>query len=82
MKRLLIAFLLCTPAYAGKPMVECANGKCVISEADWKQFQEFHKAARAQMENMAEGMEAQNKQMYGLMGALAACRSRQPEKEA
>jgi hypothetical protein len=80
-KRALIAFLLCTPVYAGKQMAECKDGKCVIAEADWKQFQAFHRQVRIQMEAMAEGVEAQNKQLYGLMGQLAACNSRIPQKE-
>lgn len=64
-----------------KPMVECKSGKCVIDEADWKRFQEFHKQVRTQMEAINEATEAQNKQLYGLMGQLAACNSRQPQKE-
>jgi hypothetical protein len=64
-----------------KPMVECKDGKCVIAEADWKRFQEFHKQVRIQMEAINEATEAQNKQLYGLMGQLAACNSRIPQKE-
>jgi hypothetical protein len=81
MKRLLIAFLLCTPAYAGKPMAECSNGKCVISEADWKQFQEFHKQTRKGVEDMQAHIGEQSRALMGMMGKLAACQAKQPERE-
>jgi hypothetical protein len=77
-----IALALVWPIHIdAKPMVECKDGKCVISEADWKRFQEFHRQVRIQMEAINEATEAQNKQLYGLMGQLAACNSRIPQKE-
>jgi hypothetical protein len=77
-----IALALVWPIHIdAKPMVECKDGKCVIAEDDWKRFQEFHRQVRIQMEAINEAAEAQNKQMYGLMGQLAACNSRIPQKE-
>jgi hypothetical protein len=64
-----------------KSLAECKNGKCVMDEADYKRLQEFHKQVRIQMEAINEATEAQNKQLYGLMGQLAACNSRIPPKE-
>lgn len=78
-----IALALVWPVHdlRAKPMVECANGKCVIDEADWKRFQEFHKQVRAQMEAINEATEQQNEQLYGLMGQLAACNASKPQRE-
>lgn len=77
-----IALALVWPIHIdAKPMVECKDGKCVIAEADWKRFQEFHKQVRTQMEAINEATEAQNKQMYALMGQLAACNASKPQRE-
>lgn len=67
-------------AYA-KPMVECKNGMCQISEEDWNRFREFHLETRKQMARIDESIANQNQAYIGLMGALAACQARTPQKE-
>jgi hypothetical protein len=62
-------------------MVECKDGKCSIAEADWRQFQEFHALTHKRMGQINAEVADTNRTMRQLMGQLAACMSRQPERE-
>jgi hypothetical protein len=64
-----------------KPLVECKNGKCVIDEADWEKYREFAKAQRLAMEAMQEEGARNTRTFMALMGELAKCQSRLPQKE-
>lgn len=78
-----IALALVWPVHElrAKPMVECRDGKCVMDEADYRRLQEFHAETRKQMDRINESIENHNKAYVGLMGQLAACQSRQPQRE-
>lgn len=81
MKRALIALLLCTPAYAG-PLANCENGKCWMTEADFKQLQDFHRTARKSSEYMQAHIAEQERAIISMLGKLRACTARQAEKDA
>lgn len=77
-----IALALVWPIHMeAKPMVECKDGLCVISEADWNRYREFHLETRKQMARIDEAVAEQNKAYLQLMGALNACQPKIPERE-
>jgi hypothetical protein len=64
-----------------KPMVECKDGKCVIDEADWQRYREFHIETKRQMHRIDAQINVQNALFEKLMGDLTTCQSRTPQKE-
>jgi hypothetical protein len=64
-----------------KPMVECKDGKCVIDETDLKRYREFASAQTKAMEAMQEEGARNTRTFMALMGELAKCQSRLPQKE-
>lgn len=77
-----IALALVWPIHMeAKPMVECRDGKCVISEADWNRYREFHLETRKQMARINESIAEGNKAYIQLMGRLAARQAKIPERE-
>ena len=67
-----------TESQAG-PMAECKDGKCTISEADWKQFQAFHKRVR----EMTAAVDAQTASLMReaeiARAEAARCKAQQPD---
>lgn len=59
-----------------KPMVECRNGQCVISEEDWKRFQEFHRQTLIARDRIEQGVDQINGRLEGTEAELARCKSR------
>jgi hypothetical protein len=78
-----IALALVWPIHIdAKPMVECKDGKCVISEDDWNRYREFHIATRQRMKEIDKGIEVQNNLFTKLLNDLVTCQSRAPQREA
>lgn len=80
MKRALIAFLLCTPAYAG-PLATCKDGICTMQESDYVRLQEFHRLTRKGVEAMEAHISEQDALIVRLYGEANSCKSRLPRKE-
>lgn len=62
------------------PMAECKDGKCTISEADWKQFQAFHKRVREVTAAVDEQTQSLQRQAELAQAEAARCKSQLPEK--
>jgi hypothetical protein len=64
-----------------KPFALCANGQCVMAEADYRKLQQFHKDARVAFQGMQGHIEEQDAVINRLAGQVAACKSRQAERD-
>lgn len=78
MKRLLILLACSLPAYAqlSRPMAVCSDGKCVVSEADWLAFKDFHKRTRDMLEAIDAQTDRLNDEVSGTRVQLARCEAR------
>ena len=60
-----------------RPIAVCKEGKCVMSEEDFKALQEFIKATHAAAQRNNEIETAINEKLNELSGALENCKDRQ-----
>jgi hypothetical protein len=60
-------------ARAQKPMAVCKDGKCVVSEADWKRFKEFWKRVEQFARDMDEKAQADQKGQWAQAQKLESC---------
>lgn len=60
-------------ARAEKPMADCANGKCIIAEADWKRFKEFWKRVEQFAQEMDAKAQADMRSQYEQARKLESC---------
>lgn len=70
---ILAALLGPVNARAEKPMAECANGKCVVAEADWKRFKEFWKRVEQFARDMDEKATQDAQRGYEQARKLDSC---------
>lgn len=64
-----------------KPMVECKDGQCVISEADWKRFQAYHKRVQEVTAAVDAQTQSLQRQAELAQAEAARCKSQLPDRE-
>jgi hypothetical protein len=77
-KRLAILLLCALPVHANLPraMATCSAGQCVISEADWLAFKDFHKRTREVVDQIDAQTERLNNEVERTRIQLARCEAR------
>jgi hypothetical protein len=77
-RRFALVALLFLPAYANppKPLAECKNGQCVMSELDYQTLREFHRRVREAAIAIDEQTERLNNEVNNTRAALSRCEGR------
>lgn len=68
-------------AKAEKPMAVCKDGKCVVSEADWKRFKEFWKSVEKYANDLQEKAQKDAMRDAETVGKLAGCMAMLEERK-
>ncbi len=55
------------------PLVECKDGKCSMTEEDWKQLREYHNRVREFIARVDKKNDQDNRAMPELMQKLSSC---------